>query len=472
MTETTNQPVHRARISAGLPAPHMIDRLPPMSIEAEQGFLGTLLLDPKFVFGEIADGNVSPFFYDLRHQVIFESIFALHEAGKPIDLITVGDVLKSNNQLEPCGGFTYLSALPDGCPSAANAKYYIEILEEKYALREIIRIGTETVRDAYEAEKSNPQAVIDAVSKQISTLAIKFNGQKILNIRELVHSCMEEYERFGKGENTNGIKTGFADYDEMTGGLKPSEYIVIAARPNIGKTAIAMNIAEHIAVNQKIPVAVFSLEMKAKDLVDRMICSRARVDRKSIRDGTIAEADYPKIVNAAGTIATSPIYIDDSGGLDLFQIRARTKKMRQDYGIQLVIIDYLQLLTPPSTNRYENRNSEVSRISAGLKSLLKELDIAGIIISQLNRDLEKDKKKRKPRLSDLRESGAIEQDADTIGMLYESDEEDEEDERKSVVPVSLIIRKQRNGPKGEVKLTFFKTFTRFESATKTSDVSF
>jgi replicative DNA helicase len=272
-----------------------------------------------------------------------------------------------------------------------------------------------------------------------------------------------------------GIGTGFADFDKLTTGLHPGEMLVIAARPSMGKTSLAMNIAEHVAIDQKLPVAVFSLEMAANSLVLRMLCSRARVNLRSVREGFLADRDFPRLTNAAGGLSSAPLYIDDTANLSILQLRARARRMWQQYGIKLFIIDYLQLLHS-TARRVDNRQQEISDISGGIKALAKELEVPVIVLSQLNRDVERDKS-RKPRLADLRESGAIEQDADLVGLLYKADSndpskparDDDDEVEQEALPVNLLIAKQRNGPTGDVYLTFRKPYTRFESAAKVSD---
>jgi replicative DNA helicase len=285
-------------------------------------------------------------------------------------------------------------------------------------------------------------------------------------VKKAINTIEDFHQRQGM---LTGVGTGFADLDKMTSGFHPGEMIVIAARPSMGKTSLAMNIAEHVAVDQGLPVGVFSLEMTAESLVLRMLCSRSRVNLRSIRDGFLAERDFPKLTGAAGKLANSPLFIDDSPGLSILQMRAKARRMWQQHGIKLFVIDYLQLLHS-TARRAENRQQEIADISNGIKSLAKELDVPVIVLSQLNRELEKDKS-RKPRLSDLRESGSIEQDADLVGLLYKpssGDDEEGNQEIQDAVPVNLLIAKQRNGPTGDVNLTFLKSFTRFESAAKIS----
>jgi replicative DNA helicase len=292
-------------------------------------------------------------------------------------------------------------------------------------------------------------------------------------LKALVHRAINTIEDYHQRQGMlTGVGSGFVDFDKMTSGMHGGEMIVIAARPSMGKTSLAMNIVEHVVLEEKLPVGVFSLEMTAESLVLRMLCSRARVNMRNIRDGFLAERDFPKLTGAAGKMANAPLYIDDTAGLSILQLRAKARRMHQQYGIKMVVIDYLQLLNC-GNSRVESRQQEVAQISNGVKSLAKELNVPVIVLSQLNRELEKDKS-RKPRLSDLRESGAIEQDADLIALLYKPEEGKEDDETppqdQEAIPVNLLIAKQRNGPTGDVHLTFFKGYTRFESAAKVADV--
>lgn len=465
----------RNRHSSGMPAPGAIDRLPPHSIEAEQGVLGCVMLSPNDCLGTCLEKFKKgvEVFYDLRHQVIFDTLVEMYDGKKPIDLITLQENLKLKNQLESVGGIPYLSALPDAVPSAANLDYYIEIIREKYILRKMIQTCTGVVGRVYEHE-GKVDGLLDEVERDILQIAEDRIENTSLKMKDLVHRAINTIEDYHQRQGMlTGIGTGFTDFDKMTSGLHGGEMIVIAARPSMGKTSLVMNIVEHVVLEEKQPVGVFSLEMTAESLVLRMLCSRARVNMRNIRDGFLAERDFPKLTGAAGKLAQAPLYIDDTAGLSILQLRAKARRMYQQYGVKLIVIDYLQLCNASSA-RVENRQQEVAMISNGVKALAKELNVPVIVLSQLNRELEKDKS-RKPRLSDLRESGAIEQDADLIALLYKPDEgKDEEDggapQDQEAIPVNLLIAKQRNGPTGDVNLTFFKGYTRFESAAKVSDV--
>jgi len=320
---------------------------------------------------------------------------------------------------------------------------------------------------------------VDELLDEVETEILKISEERIegnsMLIKDLVHKAINTIEDYHQRQGMlTGIGTGFPDFDKMTSGLHGGEMIVIAARPSMGKTSLVMNIVEHVVLEEKNPVGVFSLEMTAESLVLRMLCSRARVNLRNIRDGFLAERDFPKLTGAAGKLASAPLYIDDTAGLSILQLRAKARRMHQQHGVKMIVIDYLQLLNA-SSSRIENRQQEVAQISNGVKALAKELNVPVIVLSQLNRELEKDKN-RKPRLSDLRESGAIEQDADLIALLYKPDEGKEDEDGgappqdQEAIPVNLLIAKQRNGPTGDVHLTFFKGFTRFESAAKVSDV--
>ncbi|HTV62109.1 MAG TPA: replicative DNA helicase, partial [Verrucomicrobiae bacterium] len=457
-----------------------IDRLPPHSPEAEQGVLGCALLSPNECIGECIeklkdDGREA--FYDLRHQTIYETLVEMFNGGKTgsvreaIDLITVQQKLKDKQLLEQVGGIAYLSQLQDAVPSAANLSYYLEIVREKFLLRKMIQTCTGVVGRVYDYE-GEVDALLDEVERDVLRISESRAQVGALTTKELVNKAIGAIENFFSRKGTlTGLATGYPDLDRMTDGLHGSEMIVIAARPSMGKTSLAMNIVEHVALEVKLPVAVFSLEMSAEALVLRMMCSIARVNLRSIREGFMSESDFPKLTSAAGKLANAKLFIDDSAGLSILQLRARARRLAQQHDIKLFVVDYLQLLHSTARRAQENRQQEISDISSGLKALAKELKAPVLVLSQLNRELERDKN-RKPRLSDLRESGAIEQDADLVGLLYKPSSGDDDDlnqEEADGLPVNLLIAKQRNGPTGDVNLTFLKSYTRFESAAKVSD---
>lgn len=452
--------------------PFKVDRLPPHSIEAEQGVLGCILLDPGQGIGlcieKIKSG--AAVFYDLRHQTIYETLVEMYDKKDAVDFITVTQRLKDANQLDVVGGPAYITNLAASVPSAANLSFYLEIVKEKHILRKMIRTCTEVVGRVYEHE-GKVDELIDEVERDILTISEERVEAASTSIKDLVHRAISTIEEYHQRQGMlTGLSTGFPELDKKTTGLHPGEMVVIAARPSMGKTSLAMNIAESVALDQKVPVGVFSLEMTADSLVLRMLCSRARVNLRNIQDGFLAERDFPRLTGAAGKLAGSPLFIDDTAGLSILQLRARARRMSQQFGIKLFVIDYLQLLHS-TARRAENRQQEIADISSGVKALAKELRVPVIVLSQLNRELEKDKN-RKPRLSDLRESGSIEQDADLVALLYKPTSPDDEDAANQpeteAIPVNLLIAKQRNGPTGDVPLTFLKGFTRFESAAKIS----
>ena len=459
------------RKKAELADPSKVDRLPPHSIEAEQGVLGCILLSPNDCLGECvqlfkAGGDV---FYDLRHRSIYEVLVDMYDRKEAIDPITVQQTLRDKHQLDGVGGVAYLASLPDAVPSAANLLYYVDIVREKFVLRRMIGTCTEVVARAYD-HQGEVDELLDEVERDVLKIAEERVDTKSTSIKDLVHGAINKIEEYHKNQGMlTGIGTGFQDLDKMTTGLHAGEMIVIAARPSMGKTSLAMNIAEHVCMDQKLPVGVFSLEMTAESLVLRMLCSRSRVNLRSITSGFLAERDFPKLTGAAGKLAGAPLYIDDTPGLSVLQMRAKARRMHQQHGVRLFVIDYLQLLHSTS-RRAENRQQEIADISSGVKALAKELEVPVIVLAQLNREIEKEKN-RKPRMADLRESGAIEQDADLVAMLYRASSDDDDgaaEASQEAIPVNLLIAKQRNGPTGDVHLTFLKSYTRFESAAKIS----
>ena len=443
-----------------------IHRTPPHSVDAEQGVLGSMLISPRETIAECVEKINEEYFYVPAHRTIYNVLVDLWNAGQAIDLITFTQVLRDRHLLDSVGGAAFVTSLFTFVPTAANVGYYLDIVRDKYILREIISAATESVRRAYE-EQDEVNNLLDEVEQRIFAVGEdRFKGE-MLSMKEQVMSTLESIEKLfeNKGAIT-GVSTGFRDLDKLTSGLHSSEMIVIAARPSMGKTALAMNIAEHAAIEVKLPVAIFSLEMSAQQLVQRMLCSRARVNLAKTRDGFLAEADFPKLTHAASKLAEAKIFIDDTAGLTILELRAKARRLKAQQNVQLIIVDYLQLLRSTSRRSQDNRQLEISEISAGLKGLAKELKIPIIVVAQLNRnpEIRTGSGKGVPRLADLRESGSIEQDADLVGLLVreeyyaDSDEERTELEGKA----ELIIAKQRNGPIGQVKLTFLKDFTRFE----------
>lgn len=445
--------------------------IPPYDQEAEKAVLGCIMLSPLECAPACVTGIGSDHtaFYDLRHQTIYGCLVEMYDAHQAIDLITLSDWLRFQVKLDAAGGLSYLASLPDGVPSAANLPSYLEILMEKAKSRKGIRIATDVVTGFYEGN-TEVDELVDSASQRFLDLAAARQAEKELLINELVHESLTEIEAWHANQgDVTGIGTGLVDLDRLTTGWHGGELIVIAGRPGHGKTSLGMNMVEHAAVDLGLAVGVFSLEMTGRSLVTRMICSRARVNIRRIKEGFMAERDFPKLTAAAARISASRIFINDISGLSILGLRTRARRMAQLHGIKMLVVDYLQLMIA-ERGKNDSRQNEVAAISGGLKGLAKELDIPVIAMCQLNRSQEKEKN-RPPMLSDLRESGAIEQDADVVGLLHKpSGYDNEERAYVEADEINLHIAKQRNGPTGVVNLLFFKGFTRFESAAKVTSV--
>lgn len=450
------------------------DRLPPHNIEAEAGVVSCIMRAPhdSIVLCQQSIQSIDVF-YDLRHQIVYKELCAMLDELVAVDIITLQSRLHDRQMLEQVGGIPFLSVLEDKATSPANLSYYLTIVMEKWKLRKIIQTCSDIVGRAYDFD-GDANTLMDEVERDV--LLINQEQQTdSKSAKELVNSAIASIERkFESKGAITGLSTGFTDLDRMTDGLHAGEMIVLAARPSMGKTSLSMQIAEHACLDLGAPVGVFSLEMTAESLMERAMCSRARVNLRDINQGFIKETDFPKLISVAAKFKDAPIYIDDTPGLSIIAMRARARRLWQQHGLKLLVVDYLQLLHSTTTRAEDNRQQEIADISSGLKALAKELKIPIVVATQLNRELEK-RQNRKPRMSDLRESGAIEQDADVIGLLYkpgvtnaEQDEEAAED--CDGVAVNLLIAKQRNGPAGvDVNFTFLKPYTRFESASKVSD---
>jgi replicative DNA helicase len=425
-----------------------------------------MFISPRDAIGECVEKINEEYFYVPAHRTIYSALVDLWNVGQAIDLITFTQVLRDRNLLEAVGGASFVTSLYTFVPTAANVGYYLEIVRDKYILRQIIAAATESVRRAYE-EQDEVDNLLDEVEQKIFAVGEdRFKGQTLSmkdQVMEAIETIEKLYERKG---GITGISTGFIEFDRMTSGLHPAEMIVIAARPSMGKTAFAMNIAEHVAIQEKLAVAVFSLEMSSQQLVQRLLCSRARVNLKKVRDGFLGERDFSSLTSSASKLAEAKMFIDDSAGLTILELRAKARRLKAQHDIRLIVVDYLQLLRSTSRRGQENRQIEISEISAGIKGLAKELNIPIIVVAQLNRNPENrtGDSKGRPRLSDLRESGSIEQDADLVGLLvreaYYADTDEEKEEAAG--NADLIISKQRNGPIGDIPLTFLSEFTRFE----------
>ena len=434
-----------------------LGRNPPQNISAEQAALGSMLLQEDAILHGV-DILRPEDFYKKSHQIIFKCILELFEKSRGVDLVTLTEELNRINLLEEIGGVTYLTNLINSVPTAANIEYYIKIIEEKSILRNLIISATKIISMGYE-EKEDAKILLDKAEHLIFEVSERNLGQSFVPIKEILQDSFEKIESlYHRGEFITGVPSGFDEFDDITTGFQPSELIVIAGRPGMGKTAFCMTVAQYIAVSKSIPVALFSLEMSKSQLVQRMLCSEARVDAHNLRKGRLAESDWPTLSMAAGRLASAPIFIDDTAGITCLEIKAKARRLKAQHNLGLVIIDYLQLIA--SSGRVENRQQEISEISRSLKGLARELNVPVIAVSQLSRAVEQRERKR-PRLSDLRESGAIEQDADLVVFLYREEYYKPKTERKGIAEV--IISKQRNGPTGQIDLAFVKEYAKFEN---------
>ncbi|HOP91915.1 MAG TPA: replicative DNA helicase [Acetivibrio thermocellus] len=435
-------------------------RIPPQNIEAEQSVLGAILLD-KEVLSSVTEIISSQDFYREDHREIFEAIMDLYEKGEPIDLITVAEQLKVRGSLEAVGGLEYLTNLASLVPTTANAKHYAKIVEEKSILRRLIKASNEIINMGYEAAEE-VSYVLDKAEKSIFDVLQKRNTQGFALIKDVLIDTFNRLEELynNKGYIT-GIPTGFVDLDYKTAGLQNSDLILIAARPAMGKTSFVLNIAQYAAIHAKVPVAIFSLEMSKEQLVNRMLCCEAMVDSQKMRTGKLEDSDWQKVARALGPLSEAPIYIDDTPGLSVAEIRAKCRRLKLEKNLGLVVIDYLQLMQ--GRGKSESRQQEISEISRSLKILAKEINVPVLTLSQLSRapELRSD---HRPILSDLRESGAIEQDADIVMFLYRDDYYNPDTEKKNIAEV--IIAKHRNGSTGTVELAWLGQYTKFANLEK------
>lgn len=442
-----------------------IHRSLPQSLDAEKGLLGSILLSTNVLDDCIAQMDARHFHLP-AHQKIFDVLVDMRNNGRPIDLISVTQTLEDKRLLDEVGGAASVTDLLGFVPTAANADYYRDILREKYLLRQVISVCTECAARSYE-EQGDVKTLLDEVEQRVLAIGDERFRAALPTMKEMVNDAITSIEQLVKNKGgITGLSTGFGTLDRMTSGLHEGEMFVIAARPSMGKTALAMNIAEHVSIDAGKPVAVFSLEMSSQQLVQRLLCSRARVNSKNLRDGFIGKRELGSISTAAGLLAKAKIFVDDTPGLSILELRAKARRLRDREGIELVVIDYLQLLRSTSRRAQDNRQIEIAEISYGIKALAKELHLPVIVLAQLNRNPEQrtGDSRGRPRLSDLRESGTIEQDADVVGLLVREKyyAEDEESRKEVAGNATLIIAKQRNGPTGDVPLTFLEDYTRFE----------
>ncbi|AUS95075.1 replicative DNA helicase [Clostridium thermosuccinogenes] len=437
-----------------------LGRIPPQSIEAEQSVLGSMLLNRETI--PIVTEIIKPEdFYREDNKEIYEAILDLFDRGEPIDLITVSEQLKLRGTMDGIGGLEYLTYLANSVPTTANARHYAQIVEEKSILRNLIKASSEIVNMGYEASEE-VNYVLDKAEKSIFDILQKRNLKGFTPIKEvLVETFNKLEELYNNKGHVTGIPTGFSDLDFKTSGLHNSDLILIAARPAMGKTAFALNIAQHAAVHEKVPVAIFSLEMSKEQLVNRMLCCEAMVDSQKMRTGKLEDDDWQKVAKALGPLSEAPIYIDDTPGVSVMELRAKCRRLKLEKGLGLVVIDYLQLMQ--GRGKSDSRQQEISEISRSLKILAKEINVPVITLSQLSRAPEA-RTDHRPMLSDLRESGAIEQDADIVMFLYRDDYYNPDTEKKNIAEV--ILAKHRNGSTGTVELVWLGQYTKFANLEK------
>lgn len=440
----------------------MFERVPPQNMEAEQAVLGSILLQSEALITAM-ERIRSEDFYSTPHQLIFEAMVELSEASQPIDLVTLTAYLQDRQQLEEVGGVSYLAKIAGGVPTAANVDYYAQIVEEKSMYRRLIRTATQIVTNGYSATDDIGLLLSEAEQK-IMEISNRRASSGFISIRDVLMEVFERVEHLysNKGGAT-GIPSGFTDLDKMTSGFQRNDLIIVAARPSVGKTAFALNIAQNVGVRARETVAIFSLEMSASQLVQRMICAESNVDAGRMRTGYLEGDDWEKLTMAIGSLSEAEIYIDDTPGITVADIRAKCRRLKKEKGLGMILIDYLQLIQGRG-KAGENRQQEVSEISRTLKQIARELEVPVIALSQLSRGVEQRQDKR-PMMSDLRESGSIEQDADIVAFLYRDDYYDKESEKKNII--EIIIAKQRNGPVGTVELAFLKNFNKFVSLDRT-----
>ena len=435
----------------------MESRTPPHNLEAEQSVLGSIMLDNE-VYAQLEGSLSAEQFYKEAHRKIFRGMERLHRRGEPIDLVTLTEELRQNGDLESVGSVAYLIGLADSVPTAAYAESYARIVTEKATLRDLIGAGGRIMQAAFD-QAAPLEEVLDEAEKAIFDLTTRKRKTGFEGMSTLVTETFAEInERFANPNPVSGLRMGFTELDGMTGGLQPSSLNVLAARPSMGKTAFALTIGLNAALREKASVGIFSLEMSAVQLVTRMLCSEARVDMSRVRSGQLSERDFQRLADTAGRMSEAKVFIDDHANMTVMELRSRARRLMAEHGLDLLIIDYLQLMSGSTRSQTENRQQEISSISRGLKALARELDVPVLVLSQLSRAVESRPNKR-PMLSDLRESGAIEQDADLVTFIYRDEYYDPHSEKHGIA--EIIIGKQRNGPTGTVELQFHNAHVRF-----------
>ena len=442
----------------------LIDKVPPHNLEAEQSVLGSMLLEREAIITGV-EHLKSEYFYRENHQKIFQAMLDLSDRGEPVDLVTLSEELKQRNQLEMVGGASYLTKIVDIVPTAANIATYAAIVREKAVLRQLISVSSKIASRCYDGGEELEE-ILDESEKLIFQVANQGAQRSYVVIKDILMETFERIEYlYEHKKGITGVPTGFKDLDNITSGFQNSDLIIVAARPGMGKTTLALNMAQHIGTREKLPAAVFSLEMSKEQLVMRMLCAQAGIDAHRLRRGFLTGDDWPKLVRAVGPLAEAPIYIDDTPAISVMEIRAKARRLMAEHGLSIIFIDYLQLMR--AHGRQENRQQEISFISRSLKALAKELNVPIIALSQLSRAVETRNDKR-PILSDLLESGGIEANADLVAFIYRDDYYRQDSQEKNIA--EIIIAKQRNGPIDTVKLYFQDSFTRFQNMASRSDV--
>ncbi|MFA5114913.1 MAG: replicative DNA helicase [Candidatus Omnitrophota bacterium] len=438
----------------------ILEKLPPQNLEAEMAVLGSMLMDENAIAVAI-ESLETDFFYKDSHRRIFGAILDLYNNNRAVDLITLTDELKKKGILEEVGGASFLSGLINTVPTAANISHYVKIVKGKAILRALINNATRVISLCFESE-GNIDEIVDRAENLIFEVRDRKPQGAHSYLKDIIKDNIETIDiLYQKKSHVTGIATGFVDFDIKTAGLQPSDFIVIAGRPSMGKSALAINIAEYAGVVDKVPIAIFSLEMSKHQLVQRMLCSHARVDAHKVRTGYLATSDWPKLTAAAGKLSEAPIFIDDTPAISVMELRAKARRLKSQHDIKLIILDYMQLMR--GIGNSESRQQEISEISRSLKALARELNVPLIAISQLSRAVES-RTDHRPQLSDLRESGAIEQDADVVVLILREEYYNPTSDNQGIAEVN--IAKQRNGPVGSVKLSFIKEYTRFENAAR------
>ena len=443
----------------------MLDRVPPQNIEAEQSVLGSILIEQSAI-AKISDILQPEDFYREAHKLVYRSAMTLFERGEAIDFITVIDMLRREEALERAGGISYITSLANGVPTAANIVFHAKIVQEKSLLRRLIHAATDIAAMGY-AETEEVERVLDHAEQKILEVATRKIGQDFAPIKEIIFSTLDKIDEMHKAKGgITGLSTGFTNLDKLTGGFQRSDLILIAARPSMGKTAFVLNVAQHMATRDKKSVAIFSLEMPREQLAMRMMCAEGLIDSQHFRTGAMSNDEWKNLVDAADRLSASPMFIDDTAGVNAVELRNKARRISKEHGLDCIIIDYLQLMDGGAHSRIDNRQQQISDISRSLKALARELKVPVIALSQLSRGPES-RTSRKPMLSDLRESGSLEQDADMVAFLYREDYYNPETEKKNLT--ELIIAKNRNGPTETVELYFHKNFTRFTDYSPRTD---